>query len=94
MRGLCSIATRLMLNALRLEYCEHQLKPQPKADARRPCSIYIDVADLRIRDAGCARLADNELITVLMDELVERGQRHAPVTNRIEIHLVAFDVVP
>lgn len=31
---------------------------------------------------------------MLLDELVKRGQGHAPATDGIEVHFVAFDVVP
>lgn len=40
------------------------------------------------------RSADDELIPVLLDELVKRGQWHAPATNGIEVHLIALDVIP
>ena len=45
---------------------------------------------MRVRE----RSADDELLAVLLDELVERGQRNAPAAHGIEIHLVAVDVVP
>lgn len=40
------------------------------------------------------RSSDDELIVVLPDKLVERGQRHSPATNGIEDQLIAPDIVP